>query len=220
MYIDKNGIKFTGAGILIVEDYHKKDGTFEPCILLVRSRRTEMFMDFGGTYESKHRNLKITAYQEMIEESVNLLDIHSKFYNTYVDVPGKEHFYRAYIIKVNGVNRKYYHINKNLIDERAYLFKKGTYKEKIPWCWRETDDIRHIPIKNIDFNKLNTSDRIMVKDIDNKETILHDRTRAILYQAQAEIFNAIKCEPIVDKKSMIKTKSDTFTDGTFTFKAL
>ena len=56
--------KYSGAGVLIIEDYHKNN-IIEPCILLVRNRKTQLYSDFGGGYEPKHKTLKITASIEL-----------------------------------------------------------------------------------------------------------------------------------------------------------
>src|SRR5271170_2838512 len=116
----ENGIAYSGAGVIIVEDYYTKNGKVEPCVLLVKNGASGLFMDFGGGYEQKHNNLKETAREELREESRNLFNISEKYFNKYVDIPvGRQNnriFYRVYIIKINGISRKYFNQNKKIIN--------------------------------------------------------------------------------------------------------
>lgn len=210
--LKKNGLTYTGAGVLIVEDYYTKKGTIEPCVLLVRNKASGLYMDFGGSYETKHGALSVTAHSELREESRNLFNIDKKHMKQYVDIPaGKGTFYRTYLIKINGISRKYFDFNKRLMDS---LHAKG---QKVPRPWRETDQIAHIPISSINFNNLGARGTITLKDIDNRSITLHGRAKRVLYYSQAMIFNLVKTSPIAKKKDVKFHKSNSWTNGTYSY---
>lgn len=208
----KNGLTYTGAGVLIVEDYYTKTGIIEPCVLLVRNKASGLYTDFGGSYETKHGMLQVTARTELREESRNLFNISQSHMDQHVDIPaGKDTFYRSYIVKINGVSRKYFDYNRKLMDE---LYAKG---QKVPRCWRETDQIAHIPIKHINFNRLGAHGSIVLQDVDGRSIKLHGRAKRVLYYAQATIFNVISMLPIAKKKDVMIHRSNSWTNGTYSY---
>lgn len=206
---EEKGLMYSGAGVLIIEDYYKKNGTKIPCILLARNKASQKFMDFGGSYEKKDNSLKETAHNELREESRNLFNIDQKYFVNYVDIPAGQYYYRVYLLKINGTSRKYYDHNKRLLDNNTKIY--------IPRMWRETDMIAHIPLKNIDFNKLNIRGTIILKDINDNPVILHGRTKAAIYYARNKIEKIIKSHPIATRKDLIIHKSKKFTNGTYSF---
>jgi hypothetical protein len=208
----QNGFHFSGAGALIVEDYYKKNGTIEPCIVLVRNKASGIYSDFGGTYGAKHGDLKVTAAAELREESRNLFNINPRHLVSHVDIPAGTHkFYRAYVVKINGISRKYFKHNASLMD------KMKASGQAVPRSWRETDDITHIPIKNIHMNRLGMRGTIVLKDIDNRSITLHGRAKRVIYHAQAILFNTTKMNPINKGKDMIIHQSNSWTNKTYSY---
>lgn len=213
IYKNKSGLTYSGSGVLIVEDYYHKNGRIIPCVILVRNKATHLYGDFGGTYEKKHKTLKITAYTELREESRNLLNISPEFMNIYVDVPTpSKHFYRIYMLKINGINRKYFKLNVKKIDNLQYNMGK-----KVPKYWRETDDIVHVPIQNIDFPLLGKRGVVKVYDISNKKITLSRRIKKVLYYSQTQIYNTLKLKPVAKKNNMTKYISNDYTNDTYSF---
>ena len=218
--INNNGRYYSGAGVLIIEDYYRKDGSIEPCILLVRNKASGEYTDFGGTYEKKHGSLEKTAIDELREESRNLFNIDIKYFidhvNNYVDITaGKDTFYKAFFIKINGISRKYYLHNMRLIES---LHKKGV---KISRVWRETDDIAHIPISRINFIKIGERGKIILKDIDDRNISIKTRIKKILYEGRSLIINdrhkIASIEPMGKRADMQLISSSDLMNGTYSF---
>lgn len=160
---------FSGSGVLIIEDYIKQDRKIKS-VVLVRNKSSQLFGDFGGMYEKRDKLLQVTASKELKEESRNLIDLDWNILQDqkYVDVISnkkRNEYYRIYIIKINGICRKYFHYNRKIID-----------KSDLKRYYKETDDIRHISIDDINFDNI----KIRMNDIYNKEISLSRRVRNIL----------------------------------------
>lgn len=208
----KGGRTYSGAGVLVVENYYMKNGTIEPCVILVKNRASTVFMDFGGSYERKHHDLKETAHVELREESVNLFNIDKRHLTTHVDIPADgNNLYRVHIIRIDGVSRKYFRHNKRLVDS---FHAKGM---KVPRAWRETEDITHVPLRNINFNLLGVRGQIVLKDIDGNSVPIHGRTKRCLYYSQATIYNVLKQRPLAKKRDITIHRSPRWTDKTYTY---
>jgi hypothetical protein len=206
-YKDKNSKTYSGAGVIIVEDYYiKNKKSTIPCIILVRNKSNKHFMDFGGSFEKKHINLKTTASKELREESRNLFNISPKHFNYYVDIPSGRHLYRVYIIKINSASRKQFIHNMKIID-----------KNSSPRSWRETDAITHIPINSIKFNRFAKRGRVVLKDINGKRINIHNRAKKAMFYAENKILNLINSYPLLDKHNLVIHKSHRFTNGTLSF---
>lgn len=208
IYTEKSKKQFSGAGILILENYYKKNGDIIDSIIVVRNRYTGRYMDFGGTYEKKHKNLQETAHHELREESINLYNIAPKYFKTYFDIPsGRNMFYRVYVLKINGSQRKLFHYNKNIIHS----------DKNAPRYWKETDDIAHIPIDNIDFNVLNNKSKFSIIDVNNRELKLTSRLKKALYYGKNIILKYKNNKPLLDKNNIKIHKSKNFTNNTKSF---
>lgn len=210
------GNRYTGAGVLIIEDYYTKNGTIEPCIVVARNASSGLYSDFGGGYSDRDKTLEQTAHKELREESNNLYNINPKHMKYYVDIPGQSSsnvptFYRAFLIKINGTSRKYFNYNKKLIDT---LYQHGI---AVPHSWRETDDIAHVPIKNIDFNLTSVRGKIILKDIDSRVIVLHGRVKKIINYAQSIISKLIITNPIAQRRNIIIHRSKRWTNKTYSF---
>jgi hypothetical protein len=211
--LHKNGLIYTGAGVLVIEDYYTKDGDIEPCIVLVRNKSSKLYMDFGGSYENSHDELKTTAVTELREESRNLININKKYLKHYANIPAgninkQPTFYRSYIIKINGICKKYFDHNRKLIDKLML---------NAPKKWKETDRLVHIPIRNINFSKLGIKGQNRLSDINGKIIELTRRTKNILYTSESMIHNIIKTKPIAKKSNIIIIKSNNFLNMTYSF---
>jgi len=201
--------QYTGAGVLITEDYYTKQGEIIPCLILCRNKSSLIYMDMGGAYESKHQSLNVTASKELREESANLFNINPIHLSVFQDIPtsgSNKTFYRIYIIKINGVARKYYNHNKHLLDSSS-----------IPRSWRETDQIAHIPIQGINFTALTQRKKHIIKDIDNNDIQIHPRVKNILINSKSLISDTIKSKPLAKKKDIQIYKSKDFLNGTYCY---
>jgi len=208
----ENSINYSGAGVLIIEDYYMKNGTVEPCIILVRNKASCEYTDFGGSFEKIHKSLQTTASIELREESRNLLNVSPRFMTEKIDMPAfNNQFYRVYLLKINGISRKYFLHNCRLMDT---LYLKGI---KVPRSWRETSDIAHIPIKNIDFNKLGVRGKIILHDVDGRTINLGGRTKKAIYHAKSAIDKMIKQNPIAKRRDMLNYKSNNWADKTYSY---
>lgn len=214
IYIE-GSIHFSGAGVLIIEDYYMKNGQVEPCIILVKNIASGEYSDFGGSYESKHKSLQKTASTELSEESRNLFNVEPNFIMSNaekIDMPAfNDSFYRLYVLKINGACRKYFLHNTHLIDD---LYKGGAH---IPRSWRETNDITHIPIKNIDFDKLGTRGKIVLQDVYGTNINLNGRTKKGIYHAKTIINKMIDQKPVAKRKDIIINKSLDWTNNTYSY---
>jgi hypothetical protein len=209
----ENGIVYSGAGTIVIEDFFDSNNEIEPCIVLVKNKEG-VFMDFGGSYETEHKSLNITAHIELREESRNLLHINPKYFNHFIDMRvGKFAYYRVHILKINGISQSDFNFNKHLIDGVHAL------KQNVPYVWRETYEITHIPIKNINFDMLGQEcDRLIVlKDIDGRDIILHNRTKKALFFAHEKISTLIMSEPTATYFNRITYRSESWTNGTRCF---
>jgi hypothetical protein len=206
-----NGLFYSGAGVLVVEDYYTDRNTVVPCVLLVKNKASALYTDFGGAYETNHQSLGETARNELREESVNLFNINKRHFVYYVDIPSGKYFYRVYILKINGVSRKYYKQNKKLLDTR---YAKGI---RVPRSWRETDGLAHIPLKNIDFNKFNVRGAITVRDVDHKPITLHGRAKKAINYSYPVLLNHVNAKPLARKKDIEVYQSNNFLNGTISY---
>ena len=179
---------YSGAGVIVFEEYLTNDKKIIPTILLTRNKSSKLYTDFGGFHDKKHKNLKDTASKELLEESRCLIEIDEKHFSekNSFDILGnikRKIYYKVFVIKINGICRKHYHHNRKIIDNdknsKRYL--------------KETDDITHIPIKNLEFSKKQKK----VYDIYNKEINLSLRLRNILDNIDIDY----------DKVKLIKTKN-------------
>lgn len=208
------GKSYTGAGVIVVEDYRTKDNKIVRSILIVRNKASQKSSDFGGSYENTHNSLTITASKELLEESRNLIKVSPKILeqSKSFDIQNERQntSYRIYIIKTQNVSSKYYNHNKNIIDADHNSKKQ----------WKETDLIYHIPIDNIDFDRLLDRKTIVVSDVHNEDVVLDMRLRKLLKVGEALIRkSSIEDKPIITKLDLEKIDNNnlTFLIGTYQF---
>ncbi|VBB18791.1 NUDIX hydrolase [Yasminevirus sp. GU-2018] len=207
----ENGGTYSGAGVLITEDYYKRDGTVEPCILLVRNSASMLYTDFGGTYEKKYGSLQALASAELREESRNLINVAPKHLVKCVDIPAGQHFYRAYTVKVNGISRKYFLHNKNKLDG---AHAQGVYVSR---CWRETDKIAHIPIAGINFAQLGVRGGVNLTTVDGESVRIDGRAKSVIYHIQTTLNEMITKKPIGTRRDMKLNVTEDFKNDTYSF---
>lgn len=190
---------YSGAGTIILEEIN---GVL--CLLLGEGKRSQKYSDFGGTYEKKDGNIANTAKRELQEESMNLFNIDKKYFVHYVDVPTGEYKYRAYIIKVNNIKRKYFCHNKNILE-----------KNKAPRYWLEMSDIAHFPLSKENIQNLSEQHKMISTDGDLLP--LSYRCRIILLRCMRLILKQADSKPLMTRKHLIKNSSNDFTNNTFSF---
>lgn len=218
IYVEKThtdkSVSFSGAGVLVVEEYRIKSGQIVPCVLLVKNKASQELSDFGGGYDLKHKKLSETASSELLEESRNLIKIPSEILEkeVFVDIEGKPSYsgvkYRAYIIKIQNIASKYFNINMHKIDRNP--------ESKI--YFKETDSIHHIPVSNIDFEKILDHGSVFVKDIKGNRLKLCMRIRKILFSSKKQIEEVLKTKPLLTKENIVIDNTKNFAEGTYTFK--
>jgi len=208
---NKNNKYFSGAGVLIVEDYFLKSGEIIKSIIVVQNSLTKEYSDFGGVYESEHSSIKNTAVNELREESCNLFNISKNSLDKYVDIRAGENYYRSYIVKINTASRDHFKYNLNLFLSRK---KNGIH---IPPCWLESSNITHIPIKNINIDNLNKNNGMFLKDIDNNNIKISKRLNRILYSGINVISDVSNTKAISDRSRFMIENSKCLEYGTYTF---
>ncbi len=201
IYVD--GKYVSGAGVIVIEDYKRKDGTMESCVILGRNKASRKYADFGGSYEKKHGNIASTGSSELREESRNLLRVCPRYLKKYCDIEGhNSEYYRCYFVKINGISRKYFCHNMNLID-----------KNNAPRCWRETDNIAHVPITHLNI----TQHRNIVLDINGMPIVIGTRVKKIFKCCLSMINAFAKKRPLITRNNMVHDNSMSFLSGTLSF---
>lgn len=206
-------MKYTGAGVLIIEDYKTFTGESIPSIVLGKNKANQTLSDFGGGYSKLHKEISVTASKELLEESSHLIhvspDIVINF--MYVDIPvGKEKnigMYKVYFCKINGLSTKYYNSNRNTLQEI------GAKRQ-----WLESDAIVHIPIENIDFDDLLVRGKKIVSDVYGKKHVLSMRLRKVLKYGKDVIDKKHKEIPIMTKNDMKCSTDNVFKVELYTFR--
>lgn len=204
----KNGQSWSGAGVIVTEDYHK-NGEIIPCIVLGKDIARDMYNDFGGRFENRYERLSNVAHHELREESANLLNISPKILRrNFVDSEHGGMMYRSYFIKVKGIKREDFKSNVQIMK-----------KNGAPACWLETSDIVHVPIDNIPIINLLKYGDVPSVDVDGNDIILHNRARQCLLKGYDTMLQVVNSKSCANAKDNGKTHtSKRFTNGTFTIK--
>jgi len=203
----ENGKQWSGAGVVIVENYYTKNGKKIPCILVAKDINRDKFIDFGGRYEYGHDNLQTTAHHELREESCNLFNISPQVLQLmpYSDSKYQSHYYRTYFIKINGVSRKMYYNNLRTLR-----------KNNAPNCWLETNSIAHVPFENIPLEQLMYDQDIVTTDIDGTQVVLHNRLRQCLFHGYGSALDALNGKIVINSRNDGKiVKTHDFKNLTF-----
>lgn len=185
----------SGAGVIIVEKYTKKNGKHVYCIVLAKNKCSHEYSDFGGSYEEKHNNPRNTAKMELLEESRNMLNIDSKYLNNYYDIPAGRHEYRVYLLKINNIRRKIYIHNMRAMSNNVHIKRR----------WTETDDITHIPIFDMNID-INGHGKIHTTDIYGRHICISGRTSKAIRIGYNNLLNTINKEPL--RKTVISNKNN------------
>ena len=194
---------FSGSGTLILENY-KNNNNIIPSIVLCKDIRG-FFSDFGGHYEKKHNNIFKTAISETREESANLINLKKNTIEKqeYIDIKHENTFYRSFIIKINGISRKYF--RKNL-----HIIKENNAEDH----WLEMSDITHVPIKNI--IKMVENKKEFCNDIYGNKIKIRNRTIDIIKCGKNKILNKIKNKEIGNfNKNKFLVKKNNFLKNTY-----
>jgi len=218
----ENGIGYSGAGVMVIEDYYKKDHSsnslksiepdvnqiepnvnqiepflnkkIEPCIVLLRNRSTGIFSEMGGIYEKKHQNLVKTAITELREESRNLFNLVclENALTQYTDIPVDSHTY----YRVYFVK-----INGSSTKYFTHNMQILDQSSDTPIYWKETDQLAHVPINqliDLDLNKKG----VKVKTVNGEEIKLSRRTRKVIRYGFDNIMNIVKEPPLLSRKDL------------------
>jgi hypothetical protein len=211
----ENNRSYTGAGVIVIEDYRRSNRTI-PTILVARNNASQTVSDFGGGYAKKHRSLEVTASEELLEESRNLINVSHEILERarYFDIEGtRDTYYRVYVIKVQNVASKYYDHNKEIIDSSP----KSTHP------WKETDKIHHISLDSIDFERLLDRKKVRINDIHDEEIEIHMRLRKALKAGEDIILEVLEDMPLFTKGDLSKVRDKgsykSWLNGTYQFVA-
>ena len=204
--LHRNGKTYSGAGVIVIEKYTKSNGDRVPCIILAKPKWSKLYMDFGGSYEKDHRGLRITASSELREESRNLINLSPLKLIKYVDIPAGMHLYRSYVVRIDGIDSNCFKHNAQLLDNR----------KNVPKSWRETEDIKHIPITKSNIAQIRRGNT-KLKDVNNNDIYLHDRAKGVILRNFATIQKMINSNPLARYKDMCIYKSTGWKNKTYTF---
>jgi len=207
----ENDRHYSGAGVIVIEDYRNSDKSVTPCILVARNRASQKVSDFGGGYAKKHKMIEVTAFEELLEESRNLINVGPDILkqSEQFDILKKDDYYRVYVIKGQNVATKYFRENMEIIDSDPDSKRH----------WKETDGIHHVPIDNIPFDILTERGRKFVKDIHGNDIELQMRLRKALFAGKDIIMRVLGTEPIFSRDDLVITEesNNEWLNGTNTF---
>lgn len=202
---------WSGGGVVVLEDYRHISGNIIKCMIVSRDRARKSYVDFGGTFEKKDIDIKITAVRECLEESAGLIDINENTSLDHTDIDSgkvidkKNVKYRAYFVKINGLCRK------DFLDNLKKLKNNNA-----PKFWLETNDIAHIPLLEIE--KIITSDNNIVKDVIDRDINLGKRIIDIIKNGHVKIISTSSNETSGDMVDSYHIAKDCFRKNTKTLK--
>jgi len=135
---------YTGAGVIIIEQYKNKDKTRdEPAIILFKGTGSQKYNDLGGSIDKKDDTgkypLATTAAREAFEESRGLIKFTKPTHIGPLFIDKKK--YRGHIvaIKPGSLKTEDYQSNRDKLDK----------KQGIPHIWKETDEIARFYISDL-----------------------------------------------------------------------
>lgn len=215
MFTDEKGHKYSGAGVLVLEDYRFDDNREELCAVLVKNPKGK-YMDFGRVYKDKDSSLDKTANKGLFKESLGLYNIaprHLKPAAT-IKVPKTktncvETKYKSYIVKINDSSRSHFYHNRTMMK----LSKQRNIR--VPYLYHKDKkvDIVHVPIKNIDFVSKT------VRDIDGNVIELSGRTLEVMKASKNEILAHRNARPVARASDLFINKGNNWVDNTMSFLA-
>ena len=123
-------MKITGAGILLLENYHDT-----PVITLFGNNQKN-FEELGGFIDKKETPAE-AAYREGREESCNLVYIRPEELTKY-GTPVKHKEFMAYIMYIENLSHRDYHANMRKVHKKC----KGHH-------WKETSEMTRFHLNDI-----------------------------------------------------------------------
>jgi hypothetical protein len=185
---------FTGAGIILLEDYDNQKGRREPAVILFKNNHMRAYADLGGHIDKKDLSTKnplmSAALREAHEESCGLLTLKS-IPDRYIDLKS----YRCYFIKIASNTIKTEDFNKNL---------KNIQNSKLPPSYKETNDMARFYISDLlRTNIMNQKGDLPTIDAKESITIITGRAKALIREAIRSGIIYMAC-PIKLQKKQIK----------------
>lgn len=201
-YINTDGNTYTGAGVILVEQYNNKAGKNELAVILFRNNgKANVYEDLGGNIEEEYTRHKFplteTAKNEAFEESACLISFantqHIDQYNTFI----KCNEYRCYFVG----------ILPNTFFRQDYLdnVKKLNMFHDIPNQFKETDDVQRFYIADLIRNDImNKSNNMKCVDAHGKERMLSSRAIVCIREGlRKDIPNSVIRHPLRFVKTSI-----------------
>ena len=147
--VDNITLKYNRASLIIVEEsYNNNNGRDEPAIILFFCDKWGTFVEPGGRIEKLNMDLDDilieTAKRELIEESLNSIDINRSTLmdSAYIDFNDKKTKFCSRVftigIKGNQFDNNYYYENKEII-----------LKNNVSSVWKETTNVERFYISDI-----------------------------------------------------------------------
>jgi len=190
MRVSNLPLHFSGAGILLIELYKTT-----PCFVFFG--RSVMFADTGGI-SNKNETSHKTAQRECLEETANLVYIHSRFLKHYIIIKN----YISYIVYVTGLSY------------RDYIKNTRITRKTCSHDWNETSDMVRVPLNDVKLNSLP-----IVLTYDNRKILLRQRTVDIIKKLfeNKKNFQKLLSQPIQLTKHINLHHKNKCLNGTVTY---
>ena len=203
-----DGIKYQGAGILIINRHTNTRGITEDHVIYFRQNDNPLnLLDLpGGRCEDDHTSIEQTASVELYEESRKSISINSTILKSLPNVTvdgrskGLDGKFRCYICRVQHISARIYDNNMNIFNHLVSInnpkFNHNTILQKSLIeklkSYLETNKMCRIPVKNIE-QLLGTTNNVCTDDEGNVVTLSRQSLRVYM---EAKRTNKLpKCLP-------------------------
>jgi len=198
VYYKKNNNKYTGSGVLLLENYNNNQGRIEPAVILFRNKHMNAYADLGGHIDqvdlSTKYPLESAASREAFEESACLLKICKLKNATYVT----HNSYFCYILGIAPgiLHSKYYNDNLKIIQRNQFQYQ-----------YKETDGIMRFYLSDLlKTGLMTTKNDLPTIDANGNIAIVTGRTKALVREAMINgiiYANLVNPSPFKKKYSVV-----------------
>jgi len=173
-------MEFTGASYIPIINYNG-----EQCIILFKSSKANVYSDLGGHREENEQFPHETCNREVLEESLNTL-------NVILNNNSQHIFYKGYYCFFEKLNIDYTKLKNTYKNNYIFIHKNNN----LPDHWYETKNIDIFPLKNLT-NLINFNSKIYnCKNVNGEQKNIW--YRPIKYIKYAIINNIISNNNIVN----------------------
>jgi len=201
MYINE----FSGAGVILLEYYRKKDNTYELVVILIHNKHKLLYECPGGRLD-KHDNVFKAAARELREETANMFNLPTNILtmDESVNIKSGRRLYKTFIINIIPPDA-----TKNKLNLNIFFNNKNILKDKnIPHYWDETDIITRLSISQFvkDINNKTEEKHIKTTDVYGKNIIFSRRDSECLALALSKNFIILLNQLYVSNVLLYKLK--------------